>query len=108
MPEVVEPVTKQQLNELSIQIHIAGRAYPLSVKPSEESNLRAAGKLIQEKLNSYQELYSLRDQQDALAMFALESATELFELRKRNQNLADETEQELNQIGQLLRHIQLK
>jgi cell division protein ZapA len=95
------------LNELSINIHIAGRTYPLSVNSEEEINLRAAGKLIQEKLQAYAEQYNLRDQQDALAMFAIEIANENLALRRQIADGTRETEEELDQINQLLKHIQL-
>jgi hypothetical protein len=38
--------------------------------------VRAAGKLVNDKLQSYAEQFSLRDNQDGLAMFAIEIATQ--------------------------------
>lgn len=95
------------MTELSIHIHIAGRTYPLTVKPEEEGNLRAAGKLIQEKLQVYNEQFNLRDQQDALAMFALEIANENLALRKELATAESETEKELEQTEKLLGSIRL-
>lgn len=95
------------MNELSINIHIAGRVYPLSVKAEEEIHLRTAGKLIQDKLHEYSSQFNLRDQQDALAMFALEIATENLAL-KRQQSMSDmENQSALNQVEDLLKHVQL-
>ncbi|MBC7383436.1 MAG: cell division protein ZapA [Bacteroidia bacterium] len=95
------------MNELSININIAGRVYPITVTPGEEADLRSAGKLIQDKLQLYSEQFALRDNQDALAMFALEIANELQKTKNRG-NLADaEIEKELNQTVQLLTPIQL-
>jgi len=91
------------LNELSINIHIAGRAYPLSVNSEEEINLRAAGKLIQEKLQTYGAQFNLRDQQDALAMFAIEIANENLALKRQLASGAKETEEELDQIEEMLK-----
>jgi cell division protein ZapA len=95
------------LNELSINIHIAGRVYPLSVNSKEEATLRNAGKLIQDKLQQYSEQFNLRDQQDALAMFAIEIANENLLLKQQVLNQAKETEQELDRMEQLLKHVQL-
>jgi cell division protein ZapA len=95
------------LNELSINIHIAGRVYPLTVNSNEESNLRVTGKLIQDKLQQYSEQFNLRDQQDSLAMFAIEIANENLALKQQLLNNAKETDEELEQITQLLKHIQL-
>lgn len=66
-----------------------------------------AGKMIREKLESYQEQFALRDQQDALALFALEAATELLSLREQAGMVSREAEHELDQIGEMLAHIQL-
>lgn len=95
------------MNELSINIHIAGRSYPLTVQSQEEEKLRAAGKLIQDKLQQYSEQFNLRDQQDALAMFALEIATENLALQHKLEANEAETAMELEQTERLLSHIQL-
>ncbi len=95
------------MNELSINIHIAGRVYPLTVDSNEEANLRAAGKLIQDKLLQYSQQFNLRDQQDALAMFAIEVANENLALKRQLEAGGKETDKELDQITQLLKHIQL-
>lgn len=93
------------MNELSININIAGRVYPITVTPAEEADLRAAGKLIQDKLQQYSEQFAVRDNQDALAMFALEIANELQKNKTRG-NLADaRIENELNRLEQLLMHV---
>ena len=107
MPEVVKPFARQQLNELSININIAGRVYPITVTPAEEAGLRSAGKLIQDKLQLYSEQFALRDNQDALAMFSLEIANELQKLKSRETALDAHIEKELDQIEQLLTHVKL-
>ncbi len=95
------------MNELSINIHIAGRVYPLTVDSNEETNLRTAGKLIQDKLLQYSTQFNLRDQQDALAMFAIEVANENLALKRQLEEGSKETDKELDKISQLLKHIQL-
>jgi cell division protein ZapA len=95
------------LNELSINIHIAGRAYPLTVTDAEEANVRAAGKLIQDKLNEYQKQFALKDQRDALAMLALELATENRTLKEAAELANQDLQKELDSMQQLLAHVQL-
>jgi cell division protein ZapA len=95
------------LNELSINIHIAGRAYPLTVTDAEEANVRAAGKLIQDKLNEYQKQFALKDQRDALAMLALELATENRALKMASELANQDLQKELDSMQQLLAHVQL-
>ncbi|MCE2740279.1 MAG: cell division protein ZapA [Sphingobacteriales bacterium] len=95
------------MNELSINIHIAGRVYPLSANASEEIHVRAAGKLIQDKLQAYSAQFNLRDQQDALAMFALEIANENMALKRQIETNVAETDAAFGQIEDLLKHVQL-
>lgn len=95
------------MNELSINIHIAGRAYPLTVTDAEEANVRAAGKLIQDKLNVYQKQFALKDQRDALAMLALELATENRTLKEAAELANQDLQKELDSMQQLLAHVQL-
>ena len=64
------------MDELSIKIKIADREYPMKVKGHEEERVRAAGKLINEKLKSYREQFGLDDKQDLLAMTAFDCLVE--------------------------------
>ena len=64
------------MDELSIKIKIADREYPMKVKRHEEERVRAAGKLINEKLKSYREQFGLDDKQDLLAMTAFDCLIE--------------------------------
>lgn len=63
------------MNEVSIRIELAGRAYPLTVHPGEEANIRAAAKEINESIARLKAHYPMTDKQDLLAMAALEVTT---------------------------------
>jgi cell division protein ZapA len=60
------------MEDLSIKIKIAEREYPMKVKRHEEEKVRAAGKLINEKLKHYREQFGIDDKQDLLAMVAFD------------------------------------
>lgn len=62
--------------EISIKVVIGDRQYPLKISLSEEENIRKAAKLVNERSKYYTENFSVKDKQDALAMTALECATE--------------------------------
>lgn len=62
------------MDELSIEIKIADREYPMKVKREEEERVRAAGKWINDKIRSYREQFGLEDKQDLLAMVAFDVA----------------------------------
>lgn len=59
----------------SIRIELAGRAYPLTVSPEEEVNIRKAAQEINESITRLKAAYPLTDKQDLLAMAALEVTT---------------------------------
>ncbi|WP_234734957.1 cell division protein ZapA [Tellurirhabdus bombi] len=57
---------------LSIKVRIAGRDYPAKVSAEEESYLREAGRLINERMRLYRER-GFREDQDILTMVAIDS-----------------------------------
>lgn len=63
------------MEEKSIRVELAGRAYPLTIREDEEQNVRAAAKEINESINRLKASYPLTDKQDLLAMAALEVST---------------------------------
>ena len=62
--------------EISIKVNIGDRQYPLRINIREEEKVRKAAKIINEKLGFYLNNFSVKDKQDALAMTALEFATD--------------------------------
>ncbi|NNC82892.1 MAG: cell division protein ZapA [Flavobacteriales bacterium] len=65
------------MSELSVQINIAGRSYPLRIKREEEEGLRKVAKEIQGHLDKLRQTYAVKDNQDLLAMTLLEYANRL-------------------------------
>ena len=45
----------------------------MKVEESEEETLRAAGRLLNEKLKTFKEQYNIEDRQDLMAMVAFDS-----------------------------------
>lgn len=68
------------MEEKSIRIELAGRAYPLTIHAEEEENIRSAAKEINESINRLKASYPLTDKQDLLAMAALEVSTRALNL----------------------------
>ncbi|MCC6839332.1 MAG: cell division protein ZapA [Flavobacteriales bacterium] len=68
--------------ERAIRIELAGRAYPLTIHPDEEENIRTAANEINESINRLKASYPLTDKQDLLAMAALEVTTRALNLAK--------------------------
>ena len=69
-------------NLISITVWLAGRSYRLRVKPEEESAVRNAIKIADEKVSELKTHYAGKDDQDFMAMcllsYAADSAIEAF------------------------------
>jgi hypothetical protein len=67
---------------MSITVWLAGRSYRLRIKPEEESAVRKAVKVADEKVNEMRVHYAGKDDQDFMAMsllmYAADSAIESF------------------------------
>lgn len=70
------------MEERSLRIELAGRAYPLTIHPEEEANIRSAAQEINESIARLKASYPLTDKQDLLAMAALEVATRALNVAK--------------------------
>jgi cell division protein ZapA len=68
---------------ININLQIAGRSYPLKIKPEEEEAVRLAAKKLNEKVSGLQEQYAAKDKQDYLAMCALMSEVEILASQKK-------------------------
>lgn len=88
------------MGERSIRIELAGRAYPLSIHPDEEENIRAAAQEVNESINRLKASYPLTDKQDLLAMAALEVTTRALNMAKPQQPALEK--QVLEQLEHLL------
>ena len=62
-------------DKLKIKLSVANRIYPLTIDPSQEEGLRLASQQINTLIKKFEQNYSVRDKQDALAMCALQIAS---------------------------------
>ncbi len=90
------------MDELSIKIRIADREYPMRVRRDEEEKVRAAGRLVNDKLRSFSEQYGLQDHQDLLAMVAFDSMVQKVELENQQQGLSQNISERINHLNTLL------
>ena len=60
-----------------INITIAGRRFPVKVKPEEEAILKEIEKKVNDKVNEFQISYKGRDMQDYLSLILISYAFEL-------------------------------
>jgi cell division protein ZapA (FtsZ GTPase activity inhibitor) len=62
---------------MSVQISIAGRTYPINVKPEAEDSLKRIAAEIESHMKYLRDNYAIKDSQDILAMTLLEYANRL-------------------------------
>jgi cell division protein ZapA (FtsZ GTPase activity inhibitor) len=62
--------------EVSIKVNIGGRIYPIKVEKGREKLVRTAVEHINQKLADLKQNYAVKDNQDLLAMYALQLSTE--------------------------------
>ncbi len=93
------------MDELSIKIKIADREYPMKVKLSEEERVRAAGKLINERIKSYRDKFGLDDKQDLLAMVAFDCVVDKM-AEEENLQVIDKTiVEKVSHLNQLVSQV---
>ena len=64
------------MSELSIKLRIGNREYPMRIKAEDEERIRLAGRILNEKAQTYKEKFGIDDQQDLLAMVAFDCQNE--------------------------------
>ncbi len=72
--------------KLSIRINLADRYYPLKIEAKDEERIRKAAKLINEKILQYKQRYVDKDNQDFLAMAALQFVIKYLEMEEKADN----------------------
>jgi cell division protein ZapA len=90
------------MTELSIKIKIGDREYPMKASPSEEARLRLAGKIINEKMKSYRDLFGIDDKQDLLAMVAFDSMVEKMKISETAGKQNQEVIHKINHLSSLI------
>lgn len=90
------------MHEISIELQIANRKYPLKVEESESVHVMKAAELINQKLKELGELYSVKDIQDLFAMSALQIATQLIDLEQKSTVYHDQIHERFSKMETLI------
>ena len=90
------------MGEISIKITISDRIYPLKVNVEEEEIVRRAAKIINERIQDYQENYAVRDKQDLLSMAVLHYATAVLRTEHKVQNQDTAVVDKVEELDSLL------
>ncbi len=65
------------MSQVNIQVTIAGKNFPLTVKESEVESLRKTEKLLAESIELFTKNYQVKDRGDLVSMAALQVITRL-------------------------------
>lgn len=97
----------EALNEIKINVAVCGRRYPLTIEPSREEFVRKAAKVVDQKIASYAGNFSAKDNQDLLAMVALDVVTTLLANQSyAPEKLIDKVVSGLDKLGKELNALQ--
>ncbi len=88
--------------ELSIKIRIGNREYPMKVKAEDEERIRRAGKLLNEKIKTYQDQFGIDDTQDLAAMVAFDCLVEKLKREESSETTEDFALREITRLNQLI------
>lgn len=88
------------MDEFSITVSIADRPYRLRIEPKDEEIIRRAAKEINELIREYATTYAYNDNQDLLAMAALNFATAAMNAESQRSSIQAEIIEKLSAIDQ--------
>jgi cell division protein ZapA (FtsZ GTPase activity inhibitor) len=89
-------------SNLTIQVQIGNRSYPLTIPVEEQEHVLRAAEKINEDLKSFEQKYKVKDQQDLLAMISLQIASEQLKSKVQNDRSQKDVTQGLRTLNQLV------
>ena len=90
------------MQEVSIELELFNRKYPLRLQPGEVDAVKKAAALINEKIKEYEVNYGVKDVQDLFAMTALHISTQLINSENHSANFYTQVNSTLNEFEHLL------
>jgi len=90
------------VEDILIKVSICDRHYPLRIEVGLEEDMREGAKLVNDKAKDHTKKYSVKDQQDALAIDSLDLATDHIAANKQNNSISTQAYELLAQINQTL------
>lgn len=93
------------MNEVSINVTIANRVYPLKVTIEEKPRILKAVEIINERIKEFEMQYGVKDKQDYLAMCALQAVAEGIKMYGNSMNGEDNLEQRIDSLDELINGI---
>ena len=89
-------------SNLTIEVQIGNRSYPLTIPVEEQEHVLRAAEKINEDLKSFEQKYKVKDQQDLLAMISLQITSEQLKSKVQNERSQKEVSRGLRSLNQLV------
>jgi cell division protein ZapA len=93
---------EEQMQEVSIELNLANRKYPLKVKAGEAASVQKAAELINFKLQELETKYGVKDIQDLFAMTALQITTQMIEIESNVMGNQDDIKVRIKDMNTLI------
>ena len=90
------------MDEIMINITLMDKAYRLSVARADEEKVRKAASLVNERVKFYAKHYAYKNDQDLLAMTALQFAATVLKYESESTYRDQHLERKLNELNALL------
>ncbi len=87
------------MSDVHIKVEIAGSVYPLKVDSGEETHIKEAVELINDKIAEFENKYAIKDKKDLLGMVMLQLVAQL-------NKQANSAEKELSHLKQLFSSVE--
>lgn len=87
-----------------MNVIIAGRVYPLKIQNGEESAVREAVEMVNNRLKEFRTSYEGKDMQDYMAMLLTNFAVEWVKSRNQHTNELAAIEHKLSELETTLSH----
>ena len=87
------------MENLRINITIAGRIYPLNASAADEEVVRKVGKQIEAMIKDFEKNFDIKDKQDALAMCALRLGTNAEFAEGRSQSALEKINEKITGLA---------
>ena len=93
------------MGKLDIKISLANRLYPMKIDENEEKIIRVSAIKIEKMLKIFKEKYSVKDDQDLLAMCALQLCVKLEKNEFNESEIEEKIIQGLDEISENINEI---
>jgi cell division protein ZapA len=90
------------MEELAVKVKICGRVYPMKVQAADETCVRTASKLINARAKTYSDKFGIHDNQDLLAMVALDCLIDTLKLKEGTAKETQALTEQINALAQIV------